>query len=320
MSKCAFSLLIGRKTPIIQPTHCLTHCLLRIVCVVSADRLNHTYEMISISVFSCLSLWCARGGTCHPYCIIMDLWCYISLSGMIEAPFGICYRRISFAFMMDNIVMLLEAAKRGNDEQVRHSFWHKVSLLRTCSLQVKKYLESGAHVDTRDSLGCTALHWAASGGHFDCVKCLMDAGADVNVAGVSGDTPLHKAAVSVSAIVLRPFSYIFTYYSGKTIATLWSIYWSTEQRGTREIKRVRALGDDLWWRSKGVHRENCAGFEPLQGRAPTFVTSCWARLGVAVDSCCSQPRFWLLTQPQQRRLNSKTGMMTLTKRIDHPRG
>jgi hypothetical protein len=44
--------------------------------------------------------------------------------------------------------------------------------------------------------GLTALHYAASGGHDECVEALLAAGADVSAQDSSGRTPLHLAALS----------------------------------------------------------------------------------------------------------------------------
>ncbi len=37
-----------------------------------------------------------------------------------------------------------------------------------------------------------ALHWAASGGHYDAIEFLIQKGAKVDVVAKDGDTPLHK--------------------------------------------------------------------------------------------------------------------------------
>eukprot|EP01098_Paradermamoeba_levis_P008930 TRINITY_DN3687_c0_g1_i1.p1 TRINITY_DN3687_c0_g1~~TRINITY_DN3687_c0_g1_i1.p1 ORF type:complete len:149 (-),score=46.69 TRINITY_DN3687_c0_g1_i1:114-527(-) len=55
-------------------------------------------------------------------------------------------------------------------------------------------LAAGVNINTIDTLGNTALHWAASGGHEDTVEILLDRGAKVNPQNNSGDTPLHLAA------------------------------------------------------------------------------------------------------------------------------
>jgi ankyrin repeat protein len=64
-------------------------------------------------------------------------------------------------------------------------------------------LDKGADITIRDDFGCTALFWAALGGHKDIVETMLAKGADVNAKsgvflpswGISdeGWTPLHGA-------------------------------------------------------------------------------------------------------------------------------
>eukprot|EP01099_Mayorella_cantabrigiensis_P008865 TRINITY_DN88_c0_g1_i1.p1 TRINITY_DN88_c0_g1~~TRINITY_DN88_c0_g1_i1.p1 ORF type:complete len:134 (-),score=37.57 TRINITY_DN88_c0_g1_i1:117-518(-) len=70
-----------------------------------------------------------------------------------------------------------QAAKRGNDDQL--------------SELITEENEDPKQVD---SLHYTALHWAASGGHTDCIKILLKYDVDVNAKNNVGDTPLHMAA------------------------------------------------------------------------------------------------------------------------------
>uniref|UniRef100_A0A8C5D616 CARD- and ANK-containing Inflammasome Adaptor Protein n=1 Tax=Gouania willdenowi TaxID=441366 RepID=A0A8C5D616_GOUWI len=50
------------------------------------------------------------------------------------------------------------------------------------------------HVDLQNNTGCTALHRAASRGHTDIVKALIQAGAPIHVVDDQGRTPVHLAA------------------------------------------------------------------------------------------------------------------------------
>ncbi|KAL6060141.1 Osteoclast-stimulating factor 1 [Balamuthia mandrillaris] len=54
--------------------------------------------------------------------------------------------------------------------------------------------EDGVSVNGKDSLGCTALHWAASAGHVEAIKWLLANKANPNAQNNQGETPLHKAA------------------------------------------------------------------------------------------------------------------------------
>ncbi|BFZ01874.1 hypothetical protein BsWGS_04913 [Bradybaena similaris] len=72
---------------------------------------------------------------------------------------------------------LHDAAKRGN-----------IDFLIEC-------LQNQVSVNGLDKAGSTPLHWAAHGGHLDCVKTLLDVpNCAVNVQNKLGDTSLHSAA------------------------------------------------------------------------------------------------------------------------------
>lgn len=72
---------------------------------------------------------------------------------------------------------LHEAAKRGNLGFLNECIAMKVS------------------VNGLDKAGSTPLHWAARGGHMDCVERLLaEPNIQLNVQNKLGDTPLHGAA------------------------------------------------------------------------------------------------------------------------------
>lgn len=57
---------------------------------------------------------------------------------------------------------------------------------------VKAHLDSGAYnANSKDPNGYTALHAAASYGHQDLLKLLVERGGDINIQDGEGDTPLH---------------------------------------------------------------------------------------------------------------------------------
>ncbi|KAI7826615.1 hypothetical protein BC939DRAFT_501788 [Gamsiella multidivaricata] len=59
----------------------------------------------------------------------------------------------------------------------------------------KTLVARGARLDQEDKYMCwTPLFYAASEGHVDCVKILLDAGCNVNVADEHGKTPIYYAA------------------------------------------------------------------------------------------------------------------------------
>ncbi|KAF0695494.1 Aste57867_13687 [Aphanomyces stellatus] len=53
----------------------------------------------------------------------------------------------------------------------------------------------GPDINARSSENLTALHYAARGGHTECMRILLEAGANANVEDERHVTPLHFAAV-----------------------------------------------------------------------------------------------------------------------------
>lgn len=61
---------------------------------------------------------------------------------------------------------------------------------------VKRLLEKGAEVNTRDGGGHTALHCAASNGNIEVIKLLLEQKSRINSYSKLGSTPLHFAAAN----------------------------------------------------------------------------------------------------------------------------
>ena len=59
---------------------------------------------------------------------------------------------------------------------------------------IRKLIVAGADPNIADITGCMPLHYACSMGYDACVEKLIEAGADVNVGNAYGHTPLHLAA------------------------------------------------------------------------------------------------------------------------------
>jgi len=79
-----------------------------------------------------------------------------------------------------------EAAKRGNTAFLYECILNRVS------------------VNGLDKAGSTPLHWAAHGGHLECLKYLLDVeNIQLDVKNKLGDTPLHSAAWKGHAEAVR---------------------------------------------------------------------------------------------------------------------
>ncbi len=58
----------------------------------------------------------------------------------------------------------------------------------------KEEMKSQKNINVTDELGNTAVHWAASAGHLDLVRYLVEqCKANVNPKNKIGESPLHKA-------------------------------------------------------------------------------------------------------------------------------
>ena len=70
------------------------------------------------------------------------------------------------------------------------SFWETITVA-----DVHRYLDSGAGVNDRDSLGLMPLHWAARWSSKEVIAALLEANADIHAPTTwLGQTPLHLAA------------------------------------------------------------------------------------------------------------------------------
>ena len=94
--------------------------------------------------------------------------------------------------LQGNIRRVRERRERGGNANERKDGHSPLWLASAMDLVdcVKLLLENGADVDTASNEGTTPLLIAAFHGHRDCLRLLIEKGADVNKATNQGKTPL----------------------------------------------------------------------------------------------------------------------------------
>lgn len=103
---------------------------------------------------------------------------------------------------LDQLRLLLAQGFRVNDPDLRGF----TPLYRaTESAVIRCLLEAGATIDVRDYIGRTPLHYAVQRGNSELAKILLEIGVDPNICGdeCRGATPLHSAAESAQCDMIE---------------------------------------------------------------------------------------------------------------------
>eukprot|EP01105_Mastigella_eilhardi_P018467 TRINITY_DN4278_c0_g1_i2.p1 TRINITY_DN4278_c0_g1~~TRINITY_DN4278_c0_g1_i2.p1 ORF type:complete len:189 (-),score=69.01 TRINITY_DN4278_c0_g1_i2:120-686(-) len=96
----------------------------------------------------------------------------------------------------ENVPLLFAAAKVGRHSDVSAMLRVPAGALVGCGRPVPS-------LPLTDDVGNTPLHYAAAGGHVDCVRTLIAAGINPNVQNKQSETPLHRAATRGHAEVVH---------------------------------------------------------------------------------------------------------------------
>lgn len=181
---------------------------------------------------------------------------------------------------------LADAAMRGNKQAVR------------------SLLQQKANVNTPQSDGTTALHWAVRSDDLETAELLIRAGANVSAANREGATPLLLAAVNGNAAMLEKLlqagadpnapltkygdtALMMAARTGKTAAIkvlldhkaqvnakeTWgdttALMWAVSERHPAAVKMLMDAGADVNARSRFVPSTTGRGFEGTTPVAPT---------------------------------------------------
>ena len=138
------------------------------------------------------------------------VWIFNIIVGLFFSSYGFSgeKRELSFRVLQEGTQLLFDSAKKGLLEGVQESVLSYADLRARDSLgrtalhyaaQSGNYLCTafllglGFEVDAVDNKGETALMVAASSGNIDCAKVLLDARANVLASNLKGDQVIHYA-------------------------------------------------------------------------------------------------------------------------------
>jgi ankyrin repeat protein len=70
---------------------------------------------------------------------------------------------------------------------------------------IKLLLENGADINARDKEDATPLQHATFNGSYKAMQLLIERGADINTKDKEGSMPIHKAAYQVKTAIRRSY-------------------------------------------------------------------------------------------------------------------
>jgi len=126
---------------------------------------------------------------------------------------------------------LMAAALAGDVPRLTH-------LLRTAS----GALRGRTNVNGADSVGWTALHWAAAKGHTAALEVLLAAGAAVKAITNAGAAPLHLAAQAGQTAAVEALLAAGAAVGAATNAGWTPLHWAARKGDTAAIEVLLAAG------------------------------------------------------------------------------
>ncbi|KAK7103920.1 ankyrin repeat and EF-hand domain-containing protein 1-like isoform X2 [Littorina saxatilis] len=110
----------------------------------------------------------------------------------------------------ENETMCMTLLEKGADPSSRVERTGKTALMSACSSGsakvVKAILKKGANVDILDMRKNHAAHFAAKGGHLECLTALGGCGAHFDQTNTDGNSPIHLAAMGGHAMCCKYLS------------------------------------------------------------------------------------------------------------------
>ncbi|TMW55457.1 hypothetical protein Poli38472_010339 [Pythium oligandrum] len=145
----------------------------------------------------------------HPLAVIIGV---VGLLLMIVVVAASSYQREKLQYMARKLLRQKVSASSTTDKQNDDAVtplgglpgFAKIAAESGNARVIKRWVNStNRDVDSRSAENLTALHYAARGGHNECTRLLLAAGADPNVQDERRITPLHLAAVGGHALCVK---------------------------------------------------------------------------------------------------------------------
>ncbi|KAL8865449.1 MAG: hypothetical protein Q9174_006882, partial [Haloplaca sp. 1 TL-2023] len=144
---------------------------------------------------------CARGD--HDSVVLL-----LEHGASIDIPNEVNAQPIHLAAQIGNTTTIRTLVKAGADinaivNRTHMTPIHYAAEYQDDSQQIQSLAELGTRIDGRDYLGWTPLHWASLGGHVLNLKALLHCGADLNARTLDGNAAILLAVANNSHECLR---------------------------------------------------------------------------------------------------------------------